>query len=57
MVLWQGLNALIDWMNAHGSNDYASVTFIMFAGAVIWDKASTKYDEWKKRHQNSENAH
>lgn len=32
------LNALIDWMNAHGSNDYASITFILFIGAIIWDK-------------------
>lgn len=38
MIVWEGFNALMDWMNAHGSNDYASLTIIMVVGAIVWNQ-------------------
>ena len=38
MIIWEGINALIDLMNSYGSNDYASITFILIIGAIVYDK-------------------
>lgn len=38
MIIWEWLNALIDLMNSYGSNDYASITFILLIGAIVYDK-------------------
>lgn len=39
MIIWEALNNLMDWMNAHGSNDYASMTFIIVIGSIVYNKA------------------
>lgn len=38
MIVWEAFNALMDWMNSHGSNDCASLTIIMLVGAIVYDK-------------------
>lgn len=38
MVIWETLNALMNWMNAYGINDYASLTIIMMVGAIVYHK-------------------